>query len=388
MSTRAADTSIMRAGPLEVAAGWIHGLLPETLLPKTHQSPREALDDAMLPALVDGPCHITFSGGRDSSAVLAAATALARREGLALPIPVTRSYPAFPESDEEQWQRLVVDHLQLPDWVRIEFTNETELLASAARTSLVQDGVVWPPAIHTHTAVYERLDGGSLMTGEGGDAVLGPRRGSAISALRSGRRRNRRLFRAAGESLLPTFTRRMRLKARYRLSLHARWLTPAALEMHVAKAVDDDLHEPLRYDAGTWFLRRRRSWSVLAHNHAVIASRYGLRTFEPLLDPGFLAALAAAGGRWGFPGRTATMRALFSDVLPDKLLARNTKASFNRAYTGEATREFARNWDGSGVDPELVDPERLRAVWLSDEPTMATGLLLHTAWLVGRREEL
>jgi asparagine synthase (glutamine-hydrolysing) len=29
----------------------------------------------------------------------------------------------------------------------------------------------------------------------------------------------------------------------------------------------------------------------------------------------------------------------------------------------------------------MVDVERLRTVWLSDEPTMATGVLLHSAWL-------
>ena len=69
------------------------------------RTPREALDDAIRPALVDGPCYVTFSGGRDSSAVLAAATALARREGHALPVPVTRVYPDLPDTDESDWQR-------------------------------------------------------------------------------------------------------------------------------------------------------------------------------------------------------------------------------------------------------------------------------------------
>jgi asparagine synthase (glutamine-hydrolysing) len=77
------------------------------------------------------------------------------------------------------------------------------------------------------------------------------------------------------------------------------------------------------------------------------------------------------------------MHALFSDVLPRAVLGRTTKASFNHAHAGEATREFARTWDGTGVDEDLVDPEQLRSVWLSDEPTMATGVLLHSAWLAG-----
>ena len=75
------------------------------------------------------------------------------------------------------------------------------------------------------------------------------------------------------------------------------------------------------------------------------------------------------------------MLALFSDVLPPAVLGRTTKASFNLVNAGAATREFARTWDGSGVDEELVDVERLRSVWLSDEPTMAAGVLLHCAWL-------
>ena len=117
------------------------------------------------------------------------------------------------------------------------------------------------------------------------------------------------------------------------------------------------------------------------HNHSAAAADHGIRASDPLLDPGFVAALARAGGVTGFPGRTATMHALFSDVLPPAVLCRTTKASFNRVNAGPVTREFARSWDGSGVDEDLVDVDRLRSVWLSEEPTMAAGVLLHSAWL-------
>ena len=100
-------------------------------------TPREALDDAIRSALVHGPCYVTFSGGRDSSAVLAAATALARREGHALPVPVTRIYPDLPDTDESDWQRAVIDHLGLTEWVRLELRDgESELLGPAARDAL------------------------------------------------------------------------------------------------------------------------------------------------------------------------------------------------------------------------------------------------------------
>ena len=52
-------------------------------------TPLAALEEAILPALRRPPCLVSFSGGRDSSCVLAAATRAARREGLQPPVPVT-----------------------------------------------------------------------------------------------------------------------------------------------------------------------------------------------------------------------------------------------------------------------------------------------------------
>ena len=43
---------------------------------------RGALEAAVLPALQRPPCLVSFSGGRDSSAVLAVAADVARRHGL------------------------------------------------------------------------------------------------------------------------------------------------------------------------------------------------------------------------------------------------------------------------------------------------------------------
>ena len=85
-------------------------------------SPREALERAILPALLRPPCLVSFSGGRDSAAVLAVATALARREGLPAPIPATNVFPAADDSDETAWQELIVRHLGLSEWVRTRAT--------------------------------------------------------------------------------------------------------------------------------------------------------------------------------------------------------------------------------------------------------------------------
>lgn len=369
---------------LETATGWPYGLLPGEPLPSTKLTPRQALDNAIRPALVNGPCHVTFSGGRDSSAVLAAATALARREGHPLPIPVTRRYPNLPETDETQWQQAVVEHLGLTEWMRFDFTDETELLGEAAQTSLRQRGVLWPPALHSHSALFGRLEGGSILTGEGGDGVLGPRRSAPLTVLRNRRRPHPWLLKRVGAELLPLSLRKARKAKQLKAAGLGSWLTPAAWEEHVAALLDDEEREPLRYDDATWYLLRKRSWELMLVNHAKYTAEFGLQTIEPLLDEGFVAALARAGGRWGHASRTATMRALFSDVLPEAVLKRSSKARFNFAYTGEHVREFARRWDGSGVDPHYVDVEGLRQVWLSEQPTMATGLLLHSAWLASQ----
>lgn len=373
----------MRCDPLEIASGWPHGLLPAMPRPREEgRTPRQALDDAIRPALTDGPCYVTFSGGRDSSAVLAAATALARREGLALPVPVTRVYPDLPDTQESEWQRLVIDHLGLREWVRIELRHgETDLLGDIARDALRTRGLLFPAPLQAHGVIFQRLGSGWILTGEGGDATLGARRGVAIALLRR-RHVNATTIRYAIDASLPRPLQRAVTASLLRRKSHqVRWLKPAALRRHARLAASDIAAEPLTYPAGTWFITRLRSFAMIRHNQAAAAAEYGLRTVDPLLDHGFLAALARASGTFGFPSRTATMRALFADVLPAEVISRSTKAAFNEAHTGAQTKEFARTWDGSGVDHDLVDAERLRQVWLSDEPTMITGLLLHSAWL-------
>jgi asparagine synthase (glutamine-hydrolysing) len=67
------------------------------------------------------------------------------------------------------------------------------------------------------------------------------------------------------------------------------------------------------------------------------------------------------------------------------VVARRDKAAFNCSRFGPVSREFARTWDGRGVDEGLVDPEALRAAWLSEVPPPATALLLQQAWLTTSR---
>jgi hypothetical protein len=104
--------------PLEAAAGLALGLDERstfTIYP-TDLDPLEALIAATGEVVTAGPAYVSFSGGRDSSAVLAAATVAARRQGVPDPIPITQRFAGVASTEEASWQEMVVDHLGLTRW--------------------------------------------------------------------------------------------------------------------------------------------------------------------------------------------------------------------------------------------------------------------------------
>lgn len=56
------------------------------------------------------------------------------------------------------------------------------------------------------------------------------------------------------------------------------------------------------------------------------------------------------------------------------MLTRSDKATFGGVFGGQGSRRFAEQWDRSGFDPELVDPDALREAWLAPSPDY--GLIL------------
>ena len=122
--------------PLELASGMVRGTDPDVgPLPTVDPglTARAAFQDVMRRALSRPPCVVSFSGGRDSSAVLALAAHVARQDGLPLPIPVSQRFPESADPNEDEWQELVVRHLGLPDWVRSSFTDELDSIGPYAR---------------------------------------------------------------------------------------------------------------------------------------------------------------------------------------------------------------------------------------------------------------
>jgi asparagine synthase (glutamine-hydrolysing) len=368
--------------PQEVATGWLTGFLPEQVTAVSTGSALRALEDAIRPALARPPCVVEFSGGRDSSVVLAVATSLARREGLPDPLPFTCLYPDLPEADESEWQEAVIRHLDIGEWERLASTGEVDLLGSLATSSMSRWGLLWPPTAHTRATQLGVARGGSLLSGEGGDEVLGPRRISVVRQLLVGAiRPSTGNVRLAALALAPRPVRTERLRRRFAREVGAHWLTQDGRDAFFNALSADAASEPLDWRMAVRRHPRTRAVGLAMETLDILAEDIDVMRINPLLDAGFLDAVCRAGGWRGFVGRTAALLELFGSVLPESVLTRNTKARFNRAVFGEQSRAFVQEWDGSGVDTSLVDADRLRDEWMADEPHALTFPLLHSCWL-------
>lgn len=342
---------------------------------------RGALERAVLPALRRPPCLVSFSGGRDSSAVLAVAVDAARRHGLPEPIPTTLRFPDAAESDEREWQALVLDHLGMERHDVIERGDDLDLLGPTAQAVLRRHGVRWPPNAHLHLELFERCRGGSVLTGVGGDETLGTSGGRFTLLLRGKVRPRTADARLVAHHALPRGLRARGVRRRERIAVGMPWLTPAGAALLERRSAAEDVAWPDRWDGTIRHWYRSRAYTAVLGMLPLLAEPYDVLAVNPLVVPEVLAAMAAEAGPVGWRGRHAAMHRLFGDLLPEALIARPDKAEFTQALTGRHTRAFAAGWDGSGVDRELVDVEALRAQWLSERPDFRTALLLQTAYV-------
>ena len=374
--------------PIELAGGVVFGTVgdaPVLPTPVPGETAQTALERACLPALRRPPCLVSFSGGRDSALVLAAAARAARREGLPAPVPATNRFPQAGHSDESDWQELVVRHLGLCDWVRLELTDELDLVGPVATRALARHGLLWPFNAHFHAPLLEVASGGSLLTGIGGDEVLGDSRWARATAVLSGLERPcaRDLPRLA---LLASPVPVRRAVLARRAPAPFPWLRPAAAREFACRWAAEQACEPARFGARLALLQARRTLRVGLRSLDLLAADAGAAIAHPLVSPAFCAALVAQAGWRGWEDRTLAMRTLFSDLLPARLLARATKARFEGAFWGPHSRALAACWQGEGADPAVVDRRALRTIWARPEPDAHTYLLLQAAWL--KRSEL
>jgi Asparagine synthase len=365
----------------EIASGALFGTaVVEGDLPSDVGSPLAALEAAVLPALERPPCLVSFSGGRDSSAVLALAASVARREALPLPIPITNVFPSAPASRESEWQERVVAHLDLPEWIRLDHDDELDAVGPVARRVLSRHGLLWPCNAHFHAPLLQAATGGSLLTGIGGDEVFGASRwGRAVAVLTARALPERRDFLRIALALAPRRTRAAYFRRRYPLRFG--WLREPAQKALTHAWAAQAAGEPLRR------LRRLRWWRSLRYVVVglaaldLLAADSGAQIVHPLSDRRFLEAFARVGSTAGFASRGEAMRSVFGNLLPEALYSRSTKVHFDEVFRHRHTLEFAGSWEGEGADPEFVDVDALRKLWLSGEAEANSFTLLQWAWL-------
>ena len=346
--------------------------------------PGTALRRAIIRALDRPPCLVAFSGGRDSSALLALAVDLARREQLPAPVAVTLRFRHAPEADESHWQELVIRHLDVHDWERLEFDDELDFVGPWAQQVLKRHGVVWPANAYVHLPMLARVSGGSLVDGVDGDSVFAWGYRPAVDVLFLREQPTRPGLSNLCTMLLPVPVRKSRLKPPAPV---VPWLTAEAVADARRRIAKDSASEPVSYARRlAWYLGSRHA-QMLLWTTSLLAEETSTLVVRPFLDALFLAAWGRQTGHLGFRGRTAAMNELFGDLLPAAIIERADKGMYWH-YWGQASRHMARTWQGGGVDGRYVDPQALGEAWASTQyptPDHRSALLLQTVWLAGYR---
>jgi asparagine synthetase B (glutamine-hydrolysing) len=353
----------IRLSPLEIASGLVLGEgRPRAPLAERGAgvTPRAALEQALLPLLERSPCLVGFSGGRDSSAILAVATEVSRRKGLPAPVPATIRFRDDPASEESRWQERVIQELGLEEWLRVEAGDQLGVLGPVATGAITRHGLLWPPNIHTLLPLLEAARGGSLITGLGGDELFAARP---------------RLRRA----LLPVPVRRARL--RRRASVDLPWLRTTARSALRSAMIAEESAEPVRWRRWAPWVARRRQFEILRESGDALARDAGADLAHPMLDPGFLAALSGHRLHSRRAERGIVLDYVLEGRFPEAVRSRTDKADFTRALWGNEALEFATTWSGGGPPGELVDAARLREVWSAERPDFRSATALQAAWL-------
>lgn len=365
--------------PLEQAVGFVLGPGESPPLPNSGPAdPLAVLEAAALPFLLRPPCLVSFSGGRDSSAVLAIALRAARRYGLDDPIPATIRVEAAKAADESAWQEVVTRHLGVNDWLRLDLEDELDAVGPIARAALRRHGLLWPFNAYFHVPLLEAARGGSLLTGVGGDELFAGATSPRAAAVLAGR------VRPVGRDV-----RRVALYASprplrrwwYRRELPLPWLTAAGRDAAAAAFAARDAAMPRRLAARLAWLRGSDVFSRGTASLAVLADDAGTAIAHPLLDRDLWGAIARTAPRGGYLGRTQAMRVLFGGLLPDPVLARSDKACFDEVFFTRHSRAFAAAWTGDGVPAGIVDAARLYEHWTGPEPLAQSFTLLQAAFL-------
>ena len=378
-----AGSTPARLIPIEIAAGQVLEPLTAGRTPRppgAGSTPRAALEVVLLRALAAGPCGVSFSGGRDSSLVLAIAAHVARREGLPDPVAVTMRHRSV-ESQEDEFQKLVLDHLAITDHRVVELGDSMDAVGPTSTQLLSNHGVRFPPNAYLHDPLCHALGPGTLLTGVGGDELLGTSGGHLAQVL-AGRTRPRP--RDVLSTMLALSPRPMRAHREQRAFERPSWLTRTAADRVVRHQAWDSSRVRLRWDIAAMRYSASRTVAVFDETLRLVGRPHGVKPVNPLLDSEFVAAQSRAAGFAGHRSRTDAMRLLGGDLLPEPVLTRPTKASFGSAVWGDPFRDLVTAWNPRWSMPalqEAVDPDGLRMEWNRPRPHFGTMMLAQQAWL-------
>jgi asparagine synthetase B (glutamine-hydrolysing) len=342
------------------------------LLVRSSDDPRETLEAAILEALNHPPCGVAFSGGRDSSALLAVAVSVARRHQLAQPVAITNTY-ADPSTDESEWRCIVLDHLSVES-IDVLVHDEHVTVGDQAERMYRANGLQFPANAVSHMTLAELVPGGTLLTGAGGDELFASRADPFFRWFRH-KRPNPKDLVSLGRSKMPGAAARV---GQDLLSAH-HWIRQSVRADLALQVGEASLAYPGRYSAGLrrwvtdrYFIAGRQSLDAAG-------SVAGASIVAPFLDRRFMAAWASRNGPSGPRNRTAAMEELFGDLLPVSILGRMSKAEFSAAFH-RVDERFLAEWGGEGVPLDLVDVEALRREWSSPTPHFATTMMLQDAY--------
>ena len=293
-------------------------------------------------ALQRAPCLVSFSGGRDSSAVLAVAATVARREGLAAAgarSPTGSRRRA--DTDESPWQEQVV----APSRARRLGSGSRSPASSTASgrspvTSCAGTGCYGRSTPTSTCRSSMRPPGGTVMSGIGGDEAFSPSSWARQIAVltRADPASSRAIVLRVGLALSPA-----PLKAAY-----IRRRLPAVLRMAATRGARARAQAWVAADLAREPVRWRTRYRHLAGSAViqaglasldVLAQRRGGRRRPPVQR-------CALPGRDGGAARRpqATLADRGAGVTgrrtrcPSALVRRSTKASFGEVFWGEQGR--------------------------------------------------
>jgi asparagine synthase (glutamine-hydrolysing) len=170
------------------------------------------------------------------------------------------------------------------------------------------------------------------------------------------------------------------------------WLLPKAQRELAHAWALDTVGQPRNWTKLVRWVCRMRYIAIGNTSLDLIAADQRATIFHPFLDERFCGSIARLPRDLRYRGRSDAMSFLLGDLLPDSLLERRTKASFDGAFWTDYSRAFTRDWSGRGVNEELIDTDALRAEWARESPDARTYTLLQAAWLadsapIGARQE-